>query len=60
MSPAQFFLYDEEVFPVDEENTAENKYTSSDENMRHNNSTAADEELVHSEIETHHDNTLAE
>lgn len=60
MSSAQFFLYDEEVFPVDGENTAENEHTSSDENMGHNNSTTADEELVHSEIETHHDNTLAE
>lgn len=56
-SPAQFFLYDEEVFHADGENTAENKHTPAE---THNDSSTADVELTHSETETHNDNTLTD
>lgn len=52
-SPAQFFLYDEEVSPANEENTAEDKDTTAE---THNKNTAADEEHTHQQS----DNTLTE
>lgn len=55
--PAQFFLYDEEVFPADGENTAENKHIPTE---THNESTSADGALTHPETEVHNDDTLTE
>lgn len=57
LSPAQFFLYDDEVFPGDGEIAAENKRPSTE---THNDSTTADGELTHSEAETHNENTQTE